>query len=263
MARLNGKVALVTGGARGLGGGAVDALAAEGAIVLIADILDEAGEARAASLNTQGLRAEYHHLDVRDAASWAHLVNTALARHGRLDVLVNNAGINIPVTIEDASLEQFHAILEVNLIGAFLGMKAAIPAMRQGGGGSIINISSNSTQMIVPAASLYSASKAAVANLTKTTAVHCAQSGYNIRVNSIHPGAHETEMLLGKDHPAAEIPQVKALIDAIPLGRMGRADEIGKLVAFLASDDASYITTAEIFADGGLTVVSPAAPPRG
>ncbi|MCB5945565.1 SDR family NAD(P)-dependent oxidoreductase [Acidocella sp. KAb 2-4] len=257
MARLDGKVAIVTGGARGLGGATVDVLAEEGATVLIADVIDEAGEARATALRAKGHKAEYHHLDVRDADAWAALVDTAMHAHGHLDVLVNNAGINISITIEDATAQQFRDVLEVNLIGAFLGTKAVIPAMRSSGGGSIINIASNSTQMVLPLTTIYGASKSALANLTKTTAVHCAQRGYNIRVNSVHPGAHETEMLTGgTGMRPLDIPQVKALIDAIPMGRMGQPRELGKVVAFLASDDSSYMTTSELFSDGGLTVVS-------
>ncbi len=263
MGRLAGKLAIVTGGARGLGGAAADALAAEGAAVIIADMLDESGAARAAHLTAEGHKAEYAHLDVRDPASWAALVADIMARHGRLDILVNNAGINAAVTIEDATPDQFRAILEVNLIGPFLGMKAVIPAMRAGGGGSIINLASNSTQMVLPLTSLYGASKSALANLTKSTAVHCAQRGYNIRVNSIHPGAHETEMLLGNGGAKpADIPQVRALINAIPMGRMGKPREIGPLVVFLASDDSSYMTASELFSDGGLTVVSFGADPE-
>jgi 3alpha(or 20beta)-hydroxysteroid dehydrogenase len=261
MARLAGKVAIVTGGARGLGGGAVDALCADGAQVVIADVLDEAGEVRAAQLAGEGHQVHYARLDVRDADGWAALVDATLQRWGRIDCLVNNAGINIPIDIEEATVEQFRAVLDVNLIGPFLGTKAVLPAMRRTGGGSIINVASNSTQMVLPTTSLYGASKAALANLTKTTAVHCALRGDNIRVNSIHPGAHMTEMLENPEVQA--MPQVRALINAIPMGRMGMPAEFGKLVVFLASDDSSYMTAAELFTDGGLTVVSFADPERG
>lgn len=260
MTRLAGKVAIVTGGARGLGGGAVDALCADGAKVVIADILDEAGEERAATLSSAGHETHYTHLDVREAGQWSSLIDATLSRWGRIDCLVNNAGINIPIDIEEASAEQFRAILDVNLIGAFLGTKAVLPAMRRNDGGSIINVASNSTQMALPTTSLYGASKAALANLTKTTAVHCALRGDAIRVNSIHPGAHMTEML---ENPQVQaMPQVRALVNAIPMGRMGMPAEFGKLVAFLASDDSSYMTAAELFTDGGLTVVSFADPTR-
>ncbi|MDB5702310.1 MAG: short-chain dehydrogenase/reductase [Sphingomonadales bacterium] len=258
MGRLDGKVAIVTGGVRGLGGAAVAALAAEGAAVLVGDVLDEIGEASVEALVRGGARAAYVPLDVRDAASWDSAVETALRLWGRVDCLVNNAGINIPVDIEAGTADQFRAILEVNLIGAFLGIKAVLPAMRQSGGGSIINVASNSTDMIQPATSLYGASKAAIANLAKTTAVHCALRGDNIRVNSIHPGPHETEMLTNPEVQA--MPMFKALLDAVPMGRMGRPEEFGKLVVFLASEDSSYITASEMFIDGGLTAVSFADP---
>lgn len=261
MGRLNDKVAIVTGGSRGLGGGAADALCAEGASVVIADVLDEVGQARASDLQAAGHRARYVHLDVRDAQSWATLVDGVIATEGRIDCLVNNAGINIPIDIEEATVEQFQAILDVNLIGAFLGIKAVLPAMRGGGAGSIINVASNSTKMALPTTSLYGASKAGIANLTKTTAVHCALKSDNIRVNSIHPGAHLTEML---ENPQVQaMPQVRALVDAIPMGRMGLPAEFGKVVVFLASEDSSYMTAAELFTDGGLTVVSFADPARG
>ena len=258
MGRLDGKVAIVTGGARGLGGAASEVLAAEGAAVLITDVLDEEGAALAQKLRDGGARADYVHLDVRDADQWASAVERAETLWGRVDCLVNNAGINFPIDIEEGTADQFRAILEVNLIGAFTGTKAVLPAMRRSGGGSIINVASNSTAMVLPTTSLYGASKAAIANLAKTTAVHCALRGDNIRVNSIHPGPHETEMLSNPQVKA--MPQVRALIDAVPMGRMGRPEEFGKLVAFLASDDSSYITASEMFVDGGLTSVSFADP---
>ncbi|MET0545340.1 MAG: glucose 1-dehydrogenase [Caulobacterales bacterium] len=253
MARLKGKVAIVTGGARGLGGASADALAADGATVIITDVLDKVGEEHAAQLNKDGFNAEYHHLDVREEAAWASVVDKVVAKHGRVDVLVNNAGITNSVTIEEATLDQLKTMFDINFVGPFLGMKAVIPVMKKTGG-SIVNISSNSTQMVLPQTSLYGASKAALANLTKSTAVHCAK--YNIRVNSIHPGPHATDMLLGGDAKNADIPEVRALINAIPMKRMGTAKELATIVTFLASDDSSYMTASELFTDGGLTVVS-------
>ena len=253
MARLTGKVALVTGGARGLGAAAAAALCAEGASVVLTDVLSEEGGKTAASLNANGHQARFTEHDVRDAASWQAAVDLALAQFGRLDCLVNNAGINFPRTIETATIEEFRAILDVNLIGAFLGIKAVIPVMKAQGG-SIINISSNSTRKVFALTSIYGATKAALANLTKTTAVHCAASGYGIRVNSVHPGPHETAMLLGGLEEAADSPPLRRMMEAIPMGRMGKPSEVGSVVAFLASDDASYMTGAEVFVDGGVTV---------
>lgn len=258
MARLKDKVAVVTGGARGMGGAAAQALAEDGAIVIITDLLADAGRAHADALVQAGGRAQFIEHDVVDAASWDAVVATVMRDHGRIDCLVNNAGISQPLTIEEATVDQFRTILDINLIGPFIGIKAILPALRQSGGGTIINVSSNSTAMIMPENTIYSASKAALANLTKTTAIFCALNGDNIRVNSIHPGPHETEMLTKPEVRA--MPQIQALLEAIPMGRMGRPQEFGKLVAFLASDDSSYITATELFCDGGLTAISYASP---
>jgi NAD(P)-dependent dehydrogenase (short-subunit alcohol dehydrogenase family) len=169
-------------------------------------------------------------------------------------VVINNAGISVPATIEDLTVEQFRKVLDVNLISCFLGTKLAIQRMKSTGGGSIVNIASNSTRNVVPLTASYSPSKAAVANLTKVAALHCAVQGYNIRVNSVHPGPTDTEMLSGGAGPATEIPEVRRLIDAIPVGRLAKPREVAEVVAFLASDAASYVTAAEIFVDAGLTV---------
>jgi 3alpha(or 20beta)-hydroxysteroid dehydrogenase len=256
MMQLQGKVAIVTGGARGLGGATAETLVARGAAVVIADVLAEAGEEKAAALRAGGGVAHFSALDVREPEAWRMLVEQTLTRHGRIDCLVNNAGISLPATIEDATLEQFRRIMDINLFGAFLGMQAVFPAMKAGGGGSIVNISSNSTQMVLALTSIYGPSKAALANLTKSAAAHAARQGYNIRINSVHPGPHETAMLLGEGGAAADadIPAVKAFIQSIPMGRMGKPAEVATVVAFLVSDDASYITGAELFVDGGLTM---------
>jgi NAD(P)-dependent dehydrogenase (short-subunit alcohol dehydrogenase family) len=174
---------------------------------------------------------------------------------GRLDILVNNAGISLPKTVEDLTVEDFRKVLDINLIGCFLGTKRAIQMMKTTGGGAIVNIASNSTLGVVPLTTAYSASKAAVANFSKVVAIHCAAEGYNIRVNSVHPGPTETDMLTGGGAArATDIPQVRQLINAIPLKRMAQPREIANLVAFLASDAASYMTATEVFIDAGLTV---------
>jgi 3alpha(or 20beta)-hydroxysteroid dehydrogenase len=251
---MNGKVAIVTGGARGLGGAAATALAREGASVVVADILEDEGHATVDEITAAGGVARFAHLDVRDADAWARVVDECLAAYGGVDVLVNNAGINLPRTIDDANLDEFMRVMDINLYGPFLGIKAALPALIARGAGSIVNVSSNSTEMIVPTATYYAASKAALANLTKTTAVHLATKGYPIRANSIHPGPHSTEM---SENPAvARLPRVQRMRAAVPLGRFGRPEEFGHLVVFLASDESSYITASEFFIDGGLTRVS-------
>lgn len=254
MGRLDGRVAIVTGGARGLGAAAAAALCAEGAAVMITDVLDAEGRQHADALARGGHRVDFLHHDVREANEWSSVVAATIERFGEVNILVNNAGINLPITIEDASAEQFRSLLDVNLIGPFLGMKAVAPSMRRAGRGSIINLASNSTQMVLPLTSLYGATKAALANLSKSSAVHFARGGDDIRVNSVHPGAHATAMM--SDPAVLAMPQVKSLVQAIPMGRMGHPSELGTVIAFLASDDSSYITASEIFADGGLTVVS-------
>lgn len=250
MNRMQGRVAIVTGGSRGLGGAAVSTLAAEGAAVVIADVLDAEGAAKADEIRAAGGAALFQHLDVRDADAWQQVVERTAADFGGLDALVNCAGITLPRTIEDATLEEFQHVMDINLYGPFLGMQAALPALIERGGGSIVNISSNSTDMIVPTTTYYAASKAALANLTKTAAVRFATQDYGIRVNSVHPGPHATDMV------DESMPHIRQMRDTIPLGRFGRPEEFGQLILFLASDESSYITAAEFFTDGGLTRVS-------
>lgn len=254
MTRVGGKVAIVTGGARGLGAAAASALADEGAHVVVADVLEEDGRATVSKIEADGGTARFAPLDVRDADAWSRVVAETVAVYGGLDVLVNNAGVTLPRTIEDADLDEFRHVMDINLFGAFLGIKAALPALTARGAGSIVNVSSNSTEMIVPTTTYYAASKAALANLTKTTAVHLASRGYAIRANSIHPGPHETAMLA--EPVVAAQPHIRRMRDRVPLGRFGRPEEFGRLVVFLASDDSSYITAAEFFTDGGLSRVS-------
>lgn len=255
MSLFTGKVALISGGARGIGAACAAVMAEQGARVVVADLLAEQGEATAAGLRTQGYEALFLPLDVTNELSWDRAIDGAVHAFGRLDILVNNAGISLAKTIEDLSLEEFRRVLDINLLGVFLGTKKAIAVMKSTGGGSIVNIASNSTQNVVPLTTAYSPSKAAVANLSKVAAIHCAAEKYNIRVNSVHPGPTETDMLTGGGKMrATDIPQVRQLIEAIPVGRMAQPREIANVVAFLASDLASYVTAAEIFVDSGLTV---------
>lgn len=249
---LSGKVALITGGARGLGAATAWAICEAGGAVMLADILTDRGEQTAAQLREAGHMAQFVHLDVRSEADWAAAVAATIDAFGSLTILVNNAGIATAATIENLTVADFQAILDINLLGPFRGMQAAIPAMKAAGGGAIVNISSNSTKRVSAITTSYAATKAAVANMTKSAAIHLAQTGSGIRVNSVHPGPHATEMLLGDDSKA-DLPEVQALRQAIPMGRMGKAEEVGAVVAFLASDAASYVTGAELFVDGGLT----------
>ncbi|WP_068071744.1 SDR family oxidoreductase [Novosphingobium lentum] len=254
-ASLKGRVAIVSGGARGIGAGCAAALAAAGAHVIVGDLLEAEGRATAARIG-----GTFARLDVTDAASWAAIVALAVNAHGRLDVLVNNAGIDIGATIEDAAIEDFRRIIEINLFGQFHGMQAAIPAMKLTGGGkaksggSIVNIASLATAKVAPSTTIYGASKAAVANLTRSSALHCARTGTGIRINSVHPGPIATEMVLGAGNARAGDPDMKPLFDAIPLGHLGEPGDVGAMVAYLASDAAAFITGAEFTIDGGLAL---------
>ena len=245
MGRLDGKVALITGGARGMGKSHVRHFVAEGAQVVFGDVLDGKGAAVAAGLDERCCR--YVHHDVTSEAGWAAAVATATDTFGRLDVLVNNAGVLAFATIADMPLAEFRRILEVNAVGSWLGMKAVIEPMKAAGGGSIINISSIEGFTGAAGLSAYSASKFAVRGMTKAAARELGQFG--IRVNSVHPGGVITSMTLGQPGSAE---QADAFLKAMPLSRFARPAEISCLVAYLASDESSYSTGSEFLADGGI-----------
>jgi 3alpha(or 20beta)-hydroxysteroid dehydrogenase len=253
MKKLAGRVAIVTGAARGLGEAAAWALCTEGAAVMLTDVLAE-GNATSERLTQKGHKAAFTHHDVSLAEQWEEVVTSTVDKFGDINILVNNAGITFNASFEDVSLEQFQRIIDVNLFGAFLGMKAVLTSMKRTKNGSIINIASTTTDQILSIAPCYGSSKAALANLTKSAAIHCAERDYGIRINSIHPGTHATQMIQGAGK-ASDHPQARAIIASIPMKRIGQPSELGKVVAFLASDDASYITGGEIFVDGGATVV--------
>jgi 3alpha(or 20beta)-hydroxysteroid dehydrogenase len=246
MARVVGKVALISGGARGMGAAHAELLVAEGAKVVIGDILDAEGEATAARL---GDSVRFVHLDVTKPEDWDTAVSAAVDGFGGLDILVNNAGIANFAPIEDYTLEQWNLIIAINLTGTFNGIKAAIPALKKSGHGSIINISSTAGIKGVAALPGYTAAKFAVRGLTKEIAIDLGR--YNIRANSIHPGNIRTPMTDGLDVDQS----------LVPLGRMGDASELSAMVLFLASDESSFSTGAEFIADGGETagVVPPTA----
>ena len=248
MPRLEGKVALISGGARGQGAAEAVLFAREGAKVVIGDILDDEGRQVEAQIAELGGDATYIHLDVTSAAEWDAAVQTALDRYGGLHILVNNAGIGGGgVGLEDTTLEFWDRTLDINAKGVFLGTKAVIPAM-QDSGGSIVNISSIAgiigSRLGIPA---YQASKAAVRLLTKSTALQHAPD--NIRCNSVHPGMIVTAMT---EEILADESQRQGYLDSIPLGRLGTVDDIANGVLFLASDDSSFVTGSEIVIDGGL-----------
>jgi len=235
--RLAGKVALISGGARGMGASHMRALAAEGAMVVAGDVLDDEGAALADQL---GDSAHYVHLDVTDPGEWESAVGSAVERFGRLDVLVNNAGILNYGSLEDFDIAEWNRIIGINLTGVFLGMRAVIKVMAGSGGGSIINISSIDGLNGSPGAAGYVASKWGVRGLTKCAALELASR--NIRVNSVHPGLIRTPMIHGFPEDVFNI----------PMGRAGDPLEVSKMVAYLASDDSGYSTGAEFVVDGGV-----------
>src|SRR5580692_2607536 len=247
MGRLDGKVALITGGARGMGKSHVRHFVAEGARVVFGDVLDDKGAYVAAKLGEQSCR--YIHLDVREETDWATAVTLATETFGQLDVLVNNAGILMFAPISDMPLADFRRVLDVNAVGCWLGMKAVIDPMTKAGGGSIVNISSIEGFTGAAGLSAYSASKFAVRGMTKVAARELARFG--IRVNSVHPGGVMTRMII--DSSGSRDPgQGEAFLRAMPLARFAEPVEISRLVAYLACDESSYSTGSEFVADGGL-----------
>ncbi len=264
--RLKDRIVLVTGAARGIGEAVSRLCAREGARIVVTDIDDAGGEAVVAGLET---RAIYRRLDVRRESDWAAVVAEVLETLGRLDVLVNNAGVTgfengpVPHDPEHASLDDWHAVHATNLDGVFLGCKHAIRAMRRTGGGSIVNISSRSGLVGIPAAAAYASSKAAVRNHTKTVALYCAEQGLGVRCNAVVPAAILTPMwepMLGEGPDREE--RMRAITRDVPLDRFGTADEVAHAVLWLASDESSYTTGAELVLDGGLLAGSSARPAR-
>jgi 3(or 17)beta-hydroxysteroid dehydrogenase len=250
MPRFDGKIALITGGASGIGRATARAFAAEGAWVAIADINTENGQAAAAELGPSGF---FTPLDVTSETSWLDALAAVKARFGGLNVLVNGAGISPGDTIENASLEHWHKVHAICLDGVFLGCKHGVPLIHASGGGAIVNISSVAGLIGVPTLASYSSAKAGVRNLSKSIALHCAREGYAIRCNSIHPGSVNTPILKQVHGGVIEERHIQRRERAVPMGRIGQPEEIAKPILFLASDDASFITGAELVVDGGFT----------
>lgn len=246
--RLKGKVAIISGGARGMGAVEAELFASHGAKVALGDVLVEEGQRTAQNIVDAGGEAFFQPLDVTDEGQWESLVAETVARFGGVDVLVNNAGIYRIASIEETSAEMLREILEVNVEGVFLGTKAVIPAMREGGGGSIINISSTAGLAGSADSGAYQASKGAVRIFTKSTAIEHVGSG--IRANSVHPGIIDTDMvtvLLSDPEGRRE------RIESVPLKRVGTAMDVAYAVLYLASDESSFVTGAELVVDGGKT----------
>ena len=249
MGRLDGKVAIISGGARGQGATEARMFAREGAKVVFGDLLDDEGKQVEAEINESGGEATYVHLDVTREDDWRSAVETAITRYGKLDILVNNAGILIRKGLEETTVEDWDRIMGVNAKGVFLGTKQAIPAMRRAGGGSIINISSTAGLVGSPNGSpSYTATKGAVRLFSKATAIQYAKEG--IRCNSVHPGPIDTEMIRDTISDPARLEQ---RMQRLPMGRVGKAEDIAYGVLYLASDESSFVTGSELVIDGGTT----------
>ncbi len=245
--RMEGKVAFISGGARGIGAAISRLLAFEGASVVIGDILEAEGIATETRIREAGGQARFVHMDVRDEGQWGHALEAVVARFGSLDVLVNNAGISTPQGVEDITVETWDRIMNVNAKSVFLGTKFAIPEMLNSGGGSIVNISSEQGIVGSPTGnSAYHASKGAVRLFTKSVALRYAAKG--IRVNSVHPGPVETPMLMSGFQDDQRWDE---MVSKVPMGRVGQPEEVAYGVLFLASDESSFITGAELVIDGG------------
>ena len=243
MGRLDGKTTLITGGARGQGAAEARLFAEDGAAVVLTDVLDAAGEQTALEL-----KGTYLHHDVTSEVEWAATIAQTLEQHGRIDVLVNNAGIYAPTPLLGSTLEDYRRVIEVNQIGVYLGMRDVAPAMIEGGGGSIVNISSIAGLRGGGRAMAYVASKWAVRGMTKSAAQEL--GGHGIRVNSIHPGLIDTAML--QQVPGVDSGDLDPLLQRIPLGRIAEAREVAQLALFLASDESAYCSGSEFVIDGGM-----------
>jgi len=246
--RLENKVALISGGARGMGAVEAKLFTTEGAQVVIGDILEEEGRRTEAQINESGGNCIFVRLDVTSESDWRQAVAAAVSRFGKLDILVNNAGIYRSDTVENTSVEDWDLVMDINAKGVFLGTKLAIPEMRKAGGGSIINISSVAGLVGNPFSSAYNASKGAVRLLTKSTAIQYAKDG--IRANSIHPGVIVTPMT----QDVVNDPRFREFrLAANPIQRLGQPEDIAYGALYLASDEASFVTGSELVIDGGWT----------
>ncbi len=264
--RLEGKTALITGAAQGIGEETAIIFAREGAVVVITDINDEKGREVARKI---GASAIYLHLDVRSEKDWSYAMETILQKFSKLDILVNNAGITGfqegfgPQDPENASLESWREVHAVNSDGVFLGCKYAIRTMKNNPGSSIINISSRSGLVGIPGAAAYASSKAAIRNHTKSVALYCCSQGYGIRCNSIHPAAILTPMwepMLG--HGPDRSVRMAQITKDIPMQKMGMPDDVANAVLFFASSESKYITGIELTIDGGLLAGAGAPPAK-
>ena len=249
MGRLENKVALISGGSRGMGAAEAEIFAAEGAHVVIADILEDEGRKTASKIAETGARCLFTNLDVLKASDWESAISTVTSAFGKLDILVNNAGVTSRMMLLETSEPEWDRVMDINTKGTFLGIKTAIPAMKYSGGGSIVNISSQmglvGADYISPQ---YQASKGAVRILTKSVAIQYASD--NIRCNSIHPAPIETDMTADIRDDADSF---QDMLRRIPMGRFGKPEEVAYAVLYLASDESSFVTGSEVVVDGGWT----------
>ena len=249
MGRLENKVALISGGSRGMGAAEAEIFAAEGAHVVIADILEDEGRKTASKIAETGARWLFTNLDVLKASDWESAISTVTSAFGKLDILVNNAGVTSRMMLLETSEPEWDRVMDINTKGTFLGIKTAIPAMKYSGGGSIVNISSQmglvGADYISPQ---YQASKGAVRILTKSVAIQYASD--NIRCNSIHPAPIETDMTADIRDDADSF---QDMLRRIPMGRYGKPEEVAYAVLYLASDESSFVTGSEVVVDGGWT----------
>ena len=260
--RVEGKIALVTGAANGLGRCTALTLAREGAVVIATDLQAERGASLVAEIEAAGAAAQFLRHDVTDEDAWSSVIADIKRRHGRLDVLVNNAGIGLSSPVVDMSFADWRRQVAVNLDGVFLGVKHALPLMRESGGGSIINVSSIAGIKASPNVSGYCATKGAVRLFTKSVALECAALKDGVRVNSLHPGIVETaiwDTLIGTGPDGSNArprgPTIAGLTaQAVPLGRPGRPEEVAAGVLWLASDESSYVTGTELVIDGARSI---------
>jgi NAD(P)-dependent dehydrogenase (short-subunit alcohol dehydrogenase family) len=265
MSRLDGKVVLISGAARGIGGETAQLMAKAGAKVVVGDVIDDTGRKTAAAINASGGDAEYVRLDVTKEADWTAAVGLATSRFGKLDVLVNNAGVFIGKGIEEITLDEWSKLVAVNMTGVFLGTRLAAPALREAAkasehGSAIVNTASIAGIVGSQLDPLYSMTKGGVTLFTKSAALEFGRKGYRIRVNSIHPGIIQTDM--GEQTFVARAqrsgvndvaPIRQSVTDTVPWGRLGVATDIAKGIVFLASDDAGYMNGAGLIIDGGMT----------
>ena len=255
MHRVQGKVAVVTGGALGIGRACALRLAEEGAQVVVTDVKEPEGQAVVAAIAARGGAAIFVAHDVAEEAAWQRVIATTLQTYGRLDILVNNAGVGRTSDVESATLEDWRFLMGINLDGVFLGTKYGIAAMKQAGhGGSIINMSSVLGIVGEATAASYSASKGGVRLLTKSAALQCARAGYGIRVNSVHPGYIVTPMVQGAIESGGNAEAMEQyLVGLHPLGHLGEPDDVAYGVLYLASDESKFVTGTELVIDGGYT----------